>query len=616
MSPNNSKPRSVPVVEVDEPFPSLGGARRGGSQPATGDLGPVVASTLGDVLGWRPRAADTKAFSAALTASFDVRTVEGHVETTYRRRGFSMQADLGAVTGGQASLYARATSSRAEVLRLLDGLRPLRNDSDPEDSAAFRDLVRDGVTRLVDELGSPGGPRVPVVDSSFSMLTGWHPGSAIPATTDPDEIRGQLGALRERLGLLDANVNNIDEETVRTTYWTLVDLVVDLQGSWAARRAMFLPGTGSGFLGTDLIAISRLLYAGAEQVDELRDLLDSVGISVGEQQTIVLDRSTGLTLAGLLDWMETFLTVDGARYATSRDGLVTGFTPTAQAIYRTLTRRLASPVLRRTGASGDEIAVTSLPLSTAGGMPTAMFSGRVQVSVADLARLFHQLTESSARIGRYPAVLLFDVSVRPFTREDEASVSPGVTVTVTDDDEPSGYEPGSNEPAGNEPAGNEEPPRTSAGDLKKARSGNAKAVEAQTQPVPSADALVGRGALTDPTVSYNRDGDGDGDHDEDDVATVTVRGLNIEPSFEPHFRGRTGTTGPRWRSPVPGTASADADSMSAHFELDDLPDDIYALLDDTSEVVIAADEHWIRIFDRESGTYVASSPAGDLHASG
>ena len=63
-------------------------------------------------------------------------------------------------------------------------------------------------------------------------------------------------------GRVDAKVTTVDEERQRTAFWTLVDLVVDLQRSWAARRGDFGPGTGSGFLAVDLIVISRLLHAG------------------------------------------------------------------------------------------------------------------------------------------------------------------------------------------------------------------------------------------------------------------------------------------------------------------------------------------------------------------
>jgi hypothetical protein len=148
-------------------------AARGGAQStAATDQAPAVTAAIRDVLGWRPRTQDTKAFTAALDASFRLDRVEGHIEARYVPRGFAIQADLGGVTGGQASLYTRAQAAHQQITRILDALKPLRPDSDPEDCEAYRGLVRDSVRQIVSELGMPGGPRVELVDSAFSVLTG------------------------------------------------------------------------------------------------------------------------------------------------------------------------------------------------------------------------------------------------------------------------------------------------------------------------------------------------------------------------------------------------------------------------------------------------------------
>ena len=125
-----------------------------------------------------------------------------------------------------------------------------------------------------------------------------RPGSSAPcrlptAEIDPDSVPGQLGALRDRFGLDDDHVNTVDEEKQRTSFWTLVELVTDLQRSWDLRRLDFTLGAGNGFLGTDLVQISRLLAAASEQVDEFEAVLDSVLVSGAERQTVVLDRGTG-----------------------------------------------------------------------------------------------------------------------------------------------------------------------------------------------------------------------------------------------------------------------------------------------------------------------------------
>src|SRR6201999_4447784 len=142
----------------------------------------------------------------ALGAVFRLDHVEGHVVARFVPRGYAIQADLGAVTGGQASLYRRAMLARTESLRILDGLTPLRADADEQDMDAYRTIVRNAVQSLVDEMGAPGGPRVAMIDSYFNGLTGGL------TAVDPDTVGGQLGALRERFGLVDDNVNTIEEE--------------------------------------------------------------------------------------------------------------------------------------------------------------------------------------------------------------------------------------------------------------------------------------------------------------------------------------------------------------------------------------------------------------------
>jgi hypothetical protein len=462
----------IPVVDVDQTFPlvttDLGGrgTSSGGGQ-AGQDQAPVVTNVLRDVLGWRPRVEDTQAFTSALKARFKLETVEGHVVSRYLSGGLVVQADLGGITGGQASLYARAVVAQTQMTQLLGGLRPLRNDSDPQDCEAYRTLVRDSINRLVNELGAPGGPRVPLVDAAFTMLTGmggpltlssgcgcgcggdplWHDGSwsagvgALPSR-DPDTIPGQLGALRDRFGLTDDNVNNIDEEGVRTSFWTLVDVITDLETAWLQQRTRFTTQVDGGFVGTNLVLLNRLMHAAAEQVDELEAILDSVLVTRGERQTLDLDQK-GLTLDGLLAWVRSFVAEDGPRIArdTGRDGILSSFTPTVAALESTFRRYVANcliagrPSSLRSAMSKQAQEVVSaegldhgveaefdreccpvswLPVDCCSKFPAGMSSARVQIAVGSLCRLLRQLLDKALRIGRYPGVLLLDVEAREF----------------------------------------------------------------------------------------------------------------------------------------------------------------------------------------------------------
>jgi len=124
---NDKKQPGLSVVEVDQAFPVLTteSVSRSTATGTSGDQGPAVSAAIRDVLGWRPRAQDPKAFTAALSASFELSTVEDHVIARYVPRGVAVQADLGAVTGGQASLYLRAKAAHEQITRMLDSLKPL-----------------------------------------------------------------------------------------------------------------------------------------------------------------------------------------------------------------------------------------------------------------------------------------------------------------------------------------------------------------------------------------------------------------------------------------------------------------------------------------------------------
>lgn len=411
MTAKNAQP-TIPVVDVDQAFPSMVETRTGSSPTSTTiDQRPAVRTAIRDVLGVRSRREDPKAFVDALTAAFRLVRVEGHTESVHVPRGYAVQADLGAVSGGQASLYRRATIARTEILRILDGLTPLRTDADVDDMEAYRVIVRNSVQSLVDEMGLPGGPRVAMVDSYFVGLLGTGGGRPTP-----DTVTGQLGALRDRFGLIDDNVNTIEEEGGRTAFWTLVDLVRDLRRAWSQQRSRFGGGDGDGFLGTELIHISRLMEASADQVEELESVLDSVLIGVSERQTIQLDDRTNLTLDGLLAWLSAFLRDEGRRLAqdAGRDGIVSALAPTAVALAETFKNYLADPVLPDQPQGDDDCCpVRYLPASCSHRWPPGMYAARVQVAVASLCRLLMELARRAMRIGRYSGVVLVDISMAP-----------------------------------------------------------------------------------------------------------------------------------------------------------------------------------------------------------
>src|SRR5436305_14401627 len=114
---------------------------------------------------------------------------------------------MGAVTGAQASIWARAKAAVDQTMPLLNGLFPLLAAADAEDVEATRSIVRSYLTSLVEELGTVGGPRVQRVDALFDGLLG-----PAPVPVDPELVGGQLGEMRARFGFERSQVNTIPEE--------------------------------------------------------------------------------------------------------------------------------------------------------------------------------------------------------------------------------------------------------------------------------------------------------------------------------------------------------------------------------------------------------------------
>jgi hypothetical protein len=378
------------------------------------DQTPNVTNVLRDTLGWRPVPGDAKAFSAALAASFTLRDVEGHVETTYVPRGFAMQADLGSVTGGQASLYARARSGLTHILQLLDGLTPLQPAFDQENNAATRILVRNEIGRIVEEFGLPGGPRQALVDASFAVLLGTDT-DILTRPKVPDLVEGQLGELRERFGLTAENVNTVEDERIRTSFWTLADEIQDLGRAWDSFKTVQGDGT-VGFLGTDFVLISRLMEAASEQVDEFEEVLDSVLVGAAERQTVILD-GTGLTLDGLLRWTRRFLREDGRNYLTDsgRIGLEKAFEPTAVRLVDTYRRTLIEPL----DLDDDDLALLTTP-SPVAFLPDGLSAARCKVALLSLFGLLEQITVIADQVST--ALVVGDVLL---VRRDDLSETVG-----------------------------------------------------------------------------------------------------------------------------------------------------------------------------------------------
>jgi hypothetical protein len=281
-----------------------------------------VDRALRDVLGWTPKAGDAKGFVTALTRAFtpvDVPGIPGMRTWDWTPRGYALQADLGAITGAQASLYRRAQQALEESLPLIEGLTPLIEYGDPEQQDASRHIVRSELQQVVDELGAEGGPSVSLADELLKDLVGAAP-AANSKPMSSEDVGGQLALLRDRFGLIRDLVNTVQEEQAFTNFLVLSDYVTGLWLEWGNVRDFFA-GVGGGvpFFGTQLVLISRELEVAAESIREVYASLDAVLIGPAERKTLSLDVTLGtppnttttkVFLGALLDWADRFITTD------------------------------------------------------------------------------------------------------------------------------------------------------------------------------------------------------------------------------------------------------------------------------------------------------------------
>lgn len=268
-------------------------------------LGLSASSAISDILGWKTNSSDAKGFLGALTQSFSLTEVEGHVEARWNQRSYTVQSDLGgSITGAQASLYARAQAVQQACAPLLDSLYPLDPNADPEYVNALREMAKSQITEIVKQFGAVP-PSILRVNTYFKILLGHHDvtyGSqnlhtGLQIVTDPDEIGGTLGDIRKIYGIYFTHngrdnpfSNTIEAEQDITNFRMISDNMTSLLLTWLANKKYFelqinaLPA----FFGTQLVLISRQLNVIAETVEEVRFALSSVFIGPNERQTLLL----------------------------------------------------------------------------------------------------------------------------------------------------------------------------------------------------------------------------------------------------------------------------------------------------------------------------------------
>jgi hypothetical protein len=383
--------------QVDTPpgssYSNGGGSSGGSTGGGRLQIGQAANQAIADVLGWKLNDNDPNGFIGALTQSFSLKDVEGHVEATWTPRTYAVQTDLsGGITGAQASMYTRAQDALQQALPLLDGLYALNPDSDQEMVTALKDIVNSQFTELVNELGYAGGPRISRVNQYFFLLLGGsNPLTKTSIiTSDPDMIKGTLGRLRDELQVQSFShyVNTVEDEQDVTNYRILSDYLTSLAQSWVNNLQFFGLNATEAFLGTQLVLLSRQLSVIGETVGEVRFTLDSVFIGSSERQTLQLNftQDPAMFIEDLLSWTESFAKDEGPQLIQNAGklGVGDGFLPVVGQL-QTLVTEARHPVNEKD-------------------LPPGYRTNRVQRSLKDLADQLGELASlaSSVQLKRPP----------------------------------------------------------------------------------------------------------------------------------------------------------------------------------------------------------------------
>ncbi len=332
----------IPVQLVND----YGSGNRGGEKSnlsGSGSPTSVAQGAMRDLLGWRYRKDDPKGFLAALNKAIDLNEVEGYAEWAWKARPFMAQADLGEVTGAQASIYTRAKAALEQALPLLDKLKPLRADADEEEMESIRALVRSAWLELVNELGVVAGPRIHRIDGYFLQLLGDiasnSPIKYPDDVTSQDKLEklGTLGKLALRFGFQRDRVLTVNEEQNLTDWLILLDHTVSLCQTWTNQKEFFKWNGSSTnkFLGTQLIRLSQALAVLGESVRETYAMMDSVFFGAEERNVTVLtfslpdnsnppqSVSLEMSVSELLSWVEHFAVIEGPQLIedSGKDGV-------------------------------------------------------------------------------------------------------------------------------------------------------------------------------------------------------------------------------------------------------------------------------------------------------
>jgi hypothetical protein len=392
--------------------------------PGASNIGQIAMQAVTDVLGWKVNSADPKGFLGALTQSFSLKDVEGHVESAWVPRTYAVQTDLGGgITGAQASLYMRAKDALDQSLSLLDGLYPLDPDADPEYVRALREMARSQMNEIVKEFGVVGLPSILRINTYFEILLGQDiknlPTSGVQL--DPDQVGGTLGKIRKIYGIyFEGNPfnNSVEDEQDITNFRVISDYMTSLCQSWIENRRFFkVESKQPAFFGTQLVLISRQFNVISETVNEVRFALDSVFIGPNERQTLLLkfpdsSKFPSMYLEDVLDEVDSFVSDEGPRLL--RDGGKISVTNNIFPVVKEL-----KEMIWQTRNQTDK------------DVPKGFTTARVRRAMDDLHGQLDQLLKLTKQVEQKLPIPLYALTIQDILGSASSSTGDAYTITLS-----------------------------------------------------------------------------------------------------------------------------------------------------------------------------------------
>ena len=220
----------------------------------------------------------------------------------------SLAGDAATLTGEPLGRLQRATTFAAEIRKAVANIQPLRED-DCDNAGTLRDLLLASVDEVVNQLGSPEGPLVPVVESLGN-----------------DIVPRQYAALKTGFGFDDACINDVAQELVHTELANvgnyidlLIEICTDVKKEAAGKKAISL--------GTQSMAVEHKLMCITEAVQQFLDSLEEAGIDPRCTTVNVQDGATA-TIGQFVDNIRDFVQGRGPSLIASTDGYELALAPT------------------------------------------------------------------------------------------------------------------------------------------------------------------------------------------------------------------------------------------------------------------------------------------------